>query len=243
MSDIRVSIVNQCSVLQDSDVKPVVDALQIQVTRDFAPAWGIDAELIFVPKGQTPDANTWMLLLLDNSDTQGALGYHDLNPVGMPMGKVFAKTDLDCQSSWSITLSHELLELLADPDINLTTFVQTSPQSGYLFAFEMCDAVEDDQFGYEINGVQVSNFVLPAYFQRSIKTDKWDFCGHLPGPVPAMLEGGYLSQFPVNVPGQSGGWSQINASQLAEGRAVANRAARVLPSSRRKIRACKVTGL
>jgi len=215
MAKIKISIVNETTVVHDADVKPITDALQIQIHRDFAPIWGIDADLIFVPKGHKPDPTTWWLVLLDNSDQQGALGYHDLTPAGLPMGKVFVKTDLQYKLSWSVTMSHELLEMIADPDIDLTVFSQDSDTSGYLYAFEMCDAVEDDAFGYAIGSTRVSNFVLPAYFQPGIPGNKWDFMGKLTGPIPAMLSGGYLSKFPVNKPGETAGWTQINA-ELAD---------------------------
>lgn len=234
MANIKISIINQCSVLNDAQVQPVVDALQEQVHRDFALAWGIDADLIFVPKGNTPDATTWWLVLLDNSDAAGALGYHEVTPAGLPIGKVFAKTDIDYNLSWSVTASHELLEMLSDPDINLTTFLQTSNTAGTLYAYENCDAVEADQFGYDINGIQVSDFVLPIYFQPSIPATKWDFCGHLNGPVPTMLEGGYLSEFRVSP--NSNGWTQITAQKVL-GQNHLDRAVRAIPGSRRMKRA------
>ena len=237
MANIKVSIVNQCSVLTDDQVKPVVAALQTQVTRDFAPVWGVDADIIFVAKGASPDPQTWWLVLLDDSDTEGALGYHDLNPQGLPMAKVFAKTDIDNNMKWSVTASHELLEMLADPDINLTAFVQTSQMGGYMFAFEMCDAVEDDQYGYDIDEVTMSDFILPSYFQQSIPASKWDFCGHLKGGVPNMLSGGYLSKFAVGIPHEHGGWTQITAQKLVEGVEAPSRATRKLPNSRRSKRA------
>jgi len=34
---------------------------------------------------------------------------------GTPLGKVFAGLDLRSASSWTVTLSHELLEILTDP--------------------------------------------------------------------------------------------------------------------------------
>lgn len=235
MANIKISIINECSVLTDAQVQPVVDAMQVQVHRDFAPAWGIDADLTYVPSGHTPDPQTWWLVLLDNSDTAGALGYHDLTPVGLPLGKVFAKTDIDYNLSWSVTASHELLEMLSDPDINLTTFVQTSNTTGLLYAYENCDAVEDDSFGYEINGVKMSDFVLPCYFQRSIPSIKWDFCGHLKGPLPAMLSGGYLSQFTIGA--GSSGWTQISAQKLLGEQHVLDRTTRKIDGARRNRRA------
>ena len=237
MADIKISIVNHCTVLTDAQVHPVVDALQVQVHRDYAPAWGIDADLMFVPKGQTPDVSTWWLVLFDDSDQAGALGYHELTPAGLPIGKVFAKTDIDNNLSWSVTASHELLEMLSDPDINLTTFVQTSNAAGFLYAYENCDAVEDDSFGYDINGVKMSDFVLPCYFQRSMPSTKWDFCGHLKGPVPEMLSGGYLSQFSVGMPGSQTGWSQINAQKLIGEEHITDRTTRQVPGARKERRA------
>ena len=239
MANIKVSIVNQSSVVSDKDAAAVVDALQIQVHRDFAPIWGIDADLVYIAKGQTADPKTWCLLILDNSDVDGALGYHDLNKSGVPVGKIFAKTDLDNHLLWSVTASHELLEMLADPEINLTSFVQTTRNTGIMYAFEMCDAVEDDQYAYDINGVKVSDFILPSYFQHDIPATKWDFCGHLKGGVPNMLSGGYLSKFVVGK--TTSGWTQITAQKLSEGVEVPSRATRQLPSSRRKKRA--TTGL
>lgn len=237
MATIKISMINQCSVLTDDQVQPVITAIQVQVHRDFAPIWGIDADLIFIPKGQTPDPTTWWVVLLDDSDAAGALGYHELTPTGLPLGKIFAKTDIDYNLSWSVTASHELLEMLSDPDINLTTFIQTSNSSGLLFAYENCDAVEDDSFGYDINGVRVSDFVLPCYFQRSIPATKWDFCGHLKGPIPSMLPGGYLSQFAFGVPGSPPGWSQINAKKLIGEEHVTDRTTRRVLGARRQRRA------
>lgn len=238
MASIKVSIINQCSVLNDAQVKPVVDALQVQVHRDFAPEWGIDADLIFVPRGQNPDLSTWWLVLLDDSDEANALGYHELTSAGLPIGKVFAKTDITCGLKWSVTASHELLEMLSDPDINLTTFVQTSNAAGVLYAYENCDAVEADELGYEIDGVAMSDFVLPCYFQAAMPATKWDFCGHLTGPVPTMLPGGYLSQFVIGASGQ-GGWTQINMQKLNEHKT--DRSIRKLDGSRRNRRAIPST--
>ena len=121
---ISISIVNSSTVLTDAEVRPMVDALQQQVNDDFRSPWGIDADLTFIPSGATPPAGTWWLVILDDSDQAGALGYHDLTPDALPMGKVFAGTDLKLGYTWSITASHELLEMLADPNINLTVFVQ-----------------------------------------------------------------------------------------------------------------------
>src|SRR5437763_912510 len=121
---IKVAVINHYAKLSDADVEKVVDALQKQVHRDFAPAWGVDADLVFCSAGETPPEEAWQLVILDNSDQAGALGYHDLTSSGLPLGKVFAGTDEQYGQKWSITASHELLEMLGDPDINLSVFRQ-----------------------------------------------------------------------------------------------------------------------
>lgn len=212
MAEIKIAIFNDSTALTDAQVAAIVPALQSQVSEHFAPVWGINADLLFVAKGQTPPAGYWWLTFFDDSDQAGALGYHDLTNEALPTGKVFAQTDLTNNLSWSVTASHELLEMLADPGINRTVFIQTGHATGTLYAYEVCDAVEDDQFGYEISGVLVSDFVLPAYFEPGIVGSavdyKYDFGGHLIAPVPALLKGGYIGSFDV---AGSQGWQQITA--------------------------------
>jgi hypothetical protein len=213
MPDITVAIINESTVVADADVAQYAAALQVQVSQHFAPAWGVDANIVVVPKVNQPPAGSWWLVLLDDTDQAGALGYHDVTSEGLPMGKVFAKTDLDNHLSVSVTISHELLEMLGDPDVNLTTFIQSSAKVGRLYAYEVCDAVEDDQYGYAIDGVTVSDFVLPAYFEPSTAAHtpgvRYDYGGHLNGAVPTLLSGGYIGEFDVS---RGSGWTQKTAA-------------------------------
>jgi hypothetical protein len=206
----QISVINESTVLTDADVTPVVIALQQQVTNDFRPIWGTDAELNMVPQGTQPPAGTWWLVILDDSDQAGALGYHDLTPDGLPIGKVFAASDLKAGTSWSVTASHELLEMLADPNINLSVFVQNANTSGTLYAYEVCDACEDDSFGYQINNVLVSDFVYPTWFE-SFRTPgtQFDHMNKIQNPLQ-LLAGGYIGVFNVS---DGSGWQQ----QTAEG--------------------------
>jgi hypothetical protein len=211
LDPIQISVINASTVLNDSEIEPVVEALQEQVKRDFRPAWGIDAELSFVPLGEQPPADTWWLGILDDSDQAGALGYHDLTTAGLPLGKVFAGTDLKYGYTWSITASHELLEMLADPNINLTVLVQSSDIAGRLYAYEICDACEADQFGYDIDEVTVSDFVFPSWFEgfRAQGSTQFDQQGLIEKPFD-LLEGGYIGVFDVN---SGSGWHQLTPAQ------------------------------
>jgi hypothetical protein len=189
-----------------------VMALQQQVTNDFHPVWGIDAELKMIPQGTPATPGTWWLVILDDSDQAGALGYHDLTPDGLPLGKIFAASDLKAGDSWSVTASHELLEMLADPNINLTVFVQDANTTGTLYAYEVCDACEDDSFGYKINNVLVSDFVYPAWFEnfREEGSTQFDQMNQIKDPL-ALLTGGYIGVFSVT---DGTGWQQQTAEKV-----------------------------
>jgi hypothetical protein len=207
----QISVINESTVLTDADVTPVVIALQQQVTNDFRPIWGIDAELKMISQGLQPPTGAWWLVILDDSDQAGALGYHDLTPDGLPIGKVFAASDLKAGTSWTVTASHELLEMLADPNINLTAFVQNANTTGTLYAYEVCDACEDDSFGYTISGVQVSDFVYPAWFEsfRTQGSTQFDRMNKIQNPLQ-LLPGGYIGVFNVSA---GTGWQQQTAER------------------------------
>jgi hypothetical protein len=210
-----VGIVNHSTVVTAAEVPPVVQALQTQVTRDFQPHWNAGAALLLVdatPAGPAarltaPDLvralppGAWVLTIADDSDQAGALGYHEIDQSTTPIGFVFAKSDLEDGLSWTVTASHELLEMLGDPFANQAVQIG---EDGTAVAYESADAVEDDQFAYDIDGVKVSDFVLPRWFVDK-STGPWDFGGHCTAPFQ-ILDGGYM---PVFKPGQ--GWTQVTA--------------------------------
>lgn len=87
-----IAIQNLSTVLSDVAVKNAVAALQIQLDRDWQPAWGTTATLIFYSRTQNIPNTYWPIYILDNSDVSGALGYHTETNTGRPLGRVFAKT-------------------------------------------------------------------------------------------------------------------------------------------------------
>jgi hypothetical protein len=232
-SGITVAIFNESTVLTDAQIAAVIPSLQKQVGRDFSPVWGHYATLAFVPKGGIVPPGAWQLGIFDDADQAGALGYHEESALGIPNGKVFAKTDLTYGSSWTVTISHELLEMLADPWIyNIVDGPAPvgSPAGEYSYCIEVCDAVEDDSLGYSIDGVLVSNFQTPHWFDQQMAGKKvaFDFCGRCTEPFQ-ILAGGYMAVRPAG-----GQWTQVNAQGIP------HRAAQAAPAgSRRERRAGK----
>lgn len=210
---INIAVVNQSTVVKDADAAAWTNALQTQVSQDFFPVWGVDAKLTVLPHGKNPAPGSWVIAILDNADQANALGYHDITPDGLPLGKVFAKTTLDDGGEVSVTTSHELLEMLGDPDINLTAELDDgSGKPSKFYAYEVCDACEADQFGYKINNVLVSDFVYPAYFEsfRKAKSTQFDQRNKITAPF-TLLAGGYISV--LDLANLSEGWQQLLADR------------------------------
>lgn len=219
---VNVAIVNSSTVLTDAQVQAVVPALQVQVSRDFAPYWHRDAKLTFYSGANTANipASFWWIVVTDTSDTAGALGYHTLTSAGLPMGKVFAKTAMDNKQSWTVTASHELLELLANPYVAEYAFEQSSDTAGTLYPMEVGDPVEADALGYQINGVTVSDFVTPAWFDgwRSASSARFDFGNHLTQPLQ-LASGGYVETYAATGTGfvQTVQQHEVSAPRVATG--------------------------
>ncbi len=203
---ITLAVINQSSVVSDADVKLYCDCQQMQVTRDFYPIWGVYAKIKFIPKGQTPDPSFWQVVILDTSDQANALGYHDLTSNDLPLAKVFAKTTMDDGALWSVTASHEVLEMLVDPWINLAAFDNVSK----FYAYEVGDPVEDDKFGYLIGKFTFSDFVKPNWFEPTTpRGQSCSFKNNVKTPF-TLAAGGYISFVDLNQVNK--GWQQITAS-------------------------------
>jgi hypothetical protein len=234
MENIKVAAFNASTAVKDADVASLTKVLQKQVDDHFAPAWGCRADLRFVPNIQATNLDEWWLGIFDYSDQAGVLGYHDLTDQGLPFGKVFAKTAMDYDESWTVCASHELLEMLADPDVSLTAFMQ-GPIGARLYSYEVCDACEDDRFGYKIDGTLVSDFVLPAWFEsfRKNGSTAFDFREHISEPFQ-LLEGGYIG---INDLAAGAGWQSITADGARNPRAVgpqgSRRQRRTIPADER----------
>jgi hypothetical protein len=223
-----IAIINETTVLTDAEAAKAVPSFQKQVSGDFAPLWGRDANLVFVPRGGKVPPGAWQQALLDNADQAGALGYHDKTADGHPLGKIFVKTTQTYGGNWTVTASHELLEMLGDPDIVRCVFLQTAEEAGTLYAYEACDAVEDDSLGYTIDGIVVSDFVTQEWFDPGHYNTVFSFKRNVKSPL-VLADGGYIGYFKV---GRGSGWQQLTARGLPP---KAHQLA--LPGSRRERRA------
>ena len=206
MSDPTIAIIRDTSIVTDDWVAGFAKAQQIQIDRDFRPLWHLGATVVFVAAGQVVPAGAWQVWLMDHSDQADALGYHDL-AAGLPVAKVFIADDMADGASPSVTISHEILEMLGDPNVNQTVTFSERDGTTWEYAYEVCDACEDDQFGDKIGDYLMTDFVLPTWFDLT-RSGPTSFRGSTNGPF-ALADGGYIGRREVAPnPGQ---WSQLLA--------------------------------
>lgn len=182
-----IGVVNLATVDLGAPLPALVAALQKFLDQFFVPIWGYPAKLVIYPNVKAIPADQWQFLFMDDADTAGALGYHDLTKNGQPVSKIFVKTTLADNQSVSVTACHELAEMLIDPGAQLWA----QKPDGSFVAYEMSDPVEEQTF--DIDGIQMSNFVLPSYFEswKHAKGTKFDYLGKLTKPFQ-IAKGGYL---------------------------------------------------
>ncbi len=118
----RVAVMNESTMVSDEEVTAAMAVFQTQVRRDFAPAWGVDAELTFVSKHADTPPGSWRLVVEDNSRYHGAVCYHTLTDEGLPEVRVAVRAAKQSEWGWTMAASHDLLEMLANPRLNLDRF-------------------------------------------------------------------------------------------------------------------------
>jgi hypothetical protein len=183
-----ITIQNESKSTTNADVRHAIRALQKQIDRDFAPVWGLTAKLVF---GEA-QARAMRVVIRDVSDEAGDLGYH-FSGDGYPVTYVFAKDDIDAFKEYTSTLSHELLEMIADPGANLYADgfyrIKRRRRRAAMIPYEVCDAVQD--FRYKIDGVYVSDFLYPEWFEPEHKGRmRMDKMGKVWHPFE-LAKGGY----------------------------------------------------
>jgi hypothetical protein len=184
----QVALVSQTDNISSDDLSMVSAALQKQVTRDVGPVWNIDATVDSFASLDDVPLGYWHVIIEDTIPFD-AQGIHLNEDSGQPYALVAYSDD------WSLTTSHEVIEMLVDPSGNRTV-ASNSPdpdQGRVLILVEACDPSEGSQFGYSVNGVLVSDFYTPQFFDPvAVDGVRYSFTGALTEPRQ-VLDGGYLS--------------------------------------------------
>ena len=206
---LQIAVINDSTAISDAEIQKMLPAFDQQWNNDLEKVWGVtSASFQFLNRGQAPDAGSWWLVFLDNSDDPRALAYHDVTTEGLPLSKIFVKTILADKASVSVGATHEMCEMAVDPWLNSAY----QDPDGVFWAGEICDPVEDDQYGYLIDGTLVTDFITPDWFAYKNAKDVIDFKGHADTPFQ-VLTGGYAQKFDPE-----SGWVQVNGKQVRASR-------------------------
>lgn len=206
----HIALVNKSTNVTETEARLMVAACVHQMVFHYCSSWGRASAQFYYAGSSEADvlripSTHAVMYLFDDADQAGALGYHT-EILGRVIAKVFTKIILEnggtvlgvtsdpYRYSVSSTVSHELLELLGDPFVNL--YAQGPKNLDY--AVELCDPVEAKSYfvsvGHPNDGsktdVAVSNFVLPAFFDWEAITGPFDFQGELSGAF-TLSRGGY----------------------------------------------------
>lgn len=171
----NVIVVNRSSI-KTAEMRFAVRAVASQARTDLAPLWDVaeprivlaesfpnDPREAFAPQGIGGRVAGPVVFVVDSDDSVD-LGAHRATSRGAPWGIVDIGESGRAlpDSDWTVTLSHEVLEIIVNPYMNRFTVGPSSEDEPFtLYPVEACDPVDGFYF---VDGVEVSNFVTPAWF-------------------------------------------------------------------------------
>lgn len=188
----QVGLVSQTPQVSLGPLTQVAAAVQKQVSRDVRRYWtdlpesSVHAfeQLADVPLGY------WPIIIRDDIPYPAA-GIHLNKSNGQPYALV------KYSAEWTLTVSHECIEMLIDPTGNRTVAGDSvhPDQTRVSYLVEACDPSEGAQFGYSVNSLLVSDFYTPAFFDP-VQVDgvRYSYTGAITAPRQ-VLEDGYLSWY------------------------------------------------
>jgi hypothetical protein len=185
----HIALVSSTPDVTFAQLAPVSAAIQKQVSRDFGPIWNVQATVDCFATLEDVPVGYWPVILQDELPN-GAAGLHKRGDNKQPFALVALTTN------WTVFMSHEVLEMLVDPQGNFTRAGNSlkSGQGRVEYLLEVCDPCQASKFAYTVNAVMVSDFYTPQYFEPVKTNARYSYSGRITGPR-RVLDGGYLSWF------------------------------------------------
>ncbi len=192
----QIGLTSKSASVSLADLAKVAEALGIQVNRDLRDIWGVSASVSALPNPDSINPGVWPIFIMDSLPDEEA-GVH-LTDHLQPYALVAAG------ETWSLSASHECLEMLVDPSGNwlisssavqvVNGEIQDLGSEKYEYLVEVSDPSEDPSNAYMINDVLVSDFYTPRFFDPVVAGGgvRYSFSGKITRPRQ-VLPGGYLS--------------------------------------------------
>lgn len=183
----RIEVKNSTSH-KDAPISEIYNAIGVQLFH-LAVRWPGAHHVV----DDLNDQGFYLNLVDDIPEAPGALGYHSIDDEGRSYSNIAANPSLKNGSDWltgrysvASVAGHEALETVCNPIVNIMR--DLFDQAGSSTPQEVCDPVED--MIYRHNGVDLSNFVLPSWFNPWAKAP-FDYLGGLVEPFQ-LSPGGYM---------------------------------------------------
>lgn len=223
-----VTVENKSTLVDAAEHAEIVQALNFQLTRDFNTSGWVKRGLAPPARAvaltaSVPPLGAWNVIILDHSDQQGALGWHDdESGTPIPYAEVFASDAQQDGAEVSEVVSHEMLEMLVDPFVDpMPPKTKLRPGTTDRYIVEVCDPVQGN--GYDAgNGLKVADFVYPSWYGIG-SFHPCSFRGSVDFPF-SLAPQGYIS---IEKP--DGSWSQVFGQERSSHPAWASRLPRIHP--------------
>lgn len=197
MLTIQVGLVDTTKKLDPSLVQAAAAALNLQVTTDLPQFWNIQATVLYLSDPKKIPSGVWPVQLV-KSLPPGEGGFH-MTKHNQPYAKVIASPK---DATWTIDASHEIIEMLVDPSGNRLQTSRAIEIEGdgvkdgtgeFEYLVEACDPCEANDFAYSRQGIELSDFITPHYYDPVVTPGtRYSFKGSITAPRQ-LLKGGYIS--------------------------------------------------
>lgn len=190
MNKPKIAVFSEIGKLRFPQLRKAAEVFQKQISRDFKPVWQLDAEIIACKNAADVPKDAWPIAVRKNTGVAGALAYHDIKN-GVPFSIV------EFGERWTLSASHQIMEMVVSPKNERMVSAlsmrpgETKKRVNYLV--QVCDPCQDPQWAYSINGVLVSDFYTPHFFDETWRKGvRYDFAGQMRRPRE-VLRNGYIS--------------------------------------------------
>lgn len=202
----KFALLNQSSVTS-ALVQKMVEAIRIHLGHLCAAWERLPVAIDFYPGATVAPAGEIPLVIFQHPDLAGALGYHDVDPLGRPYGRAFLSVipggavlydPSGLGQCLAAVLMHEADEIVGDefatdwadgPFVDVKGGKQCAS-----VARELCDPVQATAYFITLTdgtNVSATNFVLPSWFNPKSKGERYDYLSVLSAPL-TVVAGGYV---------------------------------------------------
>jgi hypothetical protein len=199
MRPVEIGLVDTTERVHRHTMSAAVAAFNIQVSQHLRRYWGFAPEVIvrLLANSKPIPRGVWPIKLVDKLKFNEG-GFHATTSA-RPFAKVVVTPG---SNDWTIDASHEMLEMLVDPGGNRlwparairlagTSIVDAEGDVDYLV--EISDPCEGPRYTYEIDGIEVSDFITPDFYaHHTVPGMQYSFTGAIKAPRQ-VLHGGYIT--------------------------------------------------